>query len=169
MRHRGACGCESNTGDGAGMLLQLPHKFLRKAAAECGITLPEPGAYGVGMVFLPRDEADRARCEQTLEAIIAEEGQTLLGWRTVPVRNDTLGPTAVAGEPLIRQVFIGLNSGIGGDDLAFERKLYLIRRRAENALRVTSPDGLQFYVASLSTRTISTRDAAERAGEALLP
>ncbi len=154
MRHRGACGCESNTGDGAGMLLQLPHKFLRKAAAECGITLPEPGAYGVGMVFLPRDEADRARCEQTLEAIIAEEGQTLLGWRTVPVRNDTLGPTAVAGEPLIRQVFIGLNSGIGGDDLAFERKLYLIRRRAENALRVTSPDGLQFYVASLSTRTI---------------
>ncbi|MGQ9923874.1 MAG: glutamate synthase central domain-containing protein, partial [Armatimonadota bacterium] len=154
LSHRGACGCESNTGDGAGILLQIPHEFFAAAAADCGISLPGPGRYGVGMVFLPRDSEAQKRCEQTLEDIIREEGQEVLGWRTVPVDNSSLGATAVAGEPLVRQIFVGLRSGIGSDDLAFERVLYVIRRRAENALRSPGQPSPGFYVASLSTRTI---------------
>jgi glutamate synthase (ferredoxin) len=154
LSHRGACGCESNTGDGAGILLQIPHEFFAAAAADCGISLPSPGRYGVGMVFLPRDPEAQKRCEQTLEDIIREEGQEVLGWRTVPVDNSSLGATAVAGEPLVRQIFVGLRSGIGSDDLAFERVLYVIRRRAENALRSPGQPSPGFYVASLSTRTI---------------
>lgn len=154
LSHRGACGCESNTGDGAGILLQIPHAFFAGAAAESGIPLPGPGRYGVGMVFLPRDPAARQHCEEVLERIVREEGQEVLGWRTPPVDNSSLGATAVAGEPLVRQIFIGMRSGIGSDDLAFERMLYLIRRRAENALRAPGQPSTGFYVASLSTRTI---------------
>ncbi len=154
LSHRGACGCESNTGDGAGILLQIPHAFFAEAADACGFSLPAPGRYGVGMVFLPRDPEAQRRCEKTLEEIVREEGQEVLGWRTVPVDNSSLGATAVAGEPLVRQVFVGLRSGIGADELAFERMLYLIRRRAENALRAPGMPSPGFYVASLSTRTI---------------
>ena len=107
LLHRGACGCEVNTGDGAGMLLQLPHKFFHKAADAAGFELPEPGSYGVGMVFLPRDAVERQRVEETFGRIVREEGQRLLGWRDVPTDSGHLGATARSGEPVIRQIFIG--------------------------------------------------------------
>ena len=84
LLHRGACGCEVNTGDGAGMLLQLPHRFFQSEVEKIGIVLPDPGAYGVGMVFLPRNEEDRGKIEALFESIAAEEGQQVLGWRDVP-------------------------------------------------------------------------------------
>ena len=154
LRHRGACGCEANTGDGAGILLQVPHAFLKKACAEAGVKLPESKTYGVGMVFLPKNDGQRKAFEKIFEDIIKEEGQTLLGWRTVPTQNGTLGPSAVASEPFVRQIFIGRDAKLK-DDLAFERKLYIIRRRAENAIRYSGiPGGNYFYVASLSCKTI---------------
>ncbi|HOK77648.1 MAG TPA: glutamate synthase subunit alpha, partial [Verrucomicrobiota bacterium] len=107
LRHRGACGCEANTGDGAGILLQMPHRFLQQACEDAGIPLPDPGYYGVGNVFLPPEPAHAGRCERRLAEIVEEEGQQLLGWRSVPTNNSSLGETARAGEPLIRQVFIG--------------------------------------------------------------
>ncbi|MBI3251836.1 MAG: glutamate synthase large subunit [Candidatus Omnitrophica bacterium] len=154
LRHRGACGCEANTGDGAGILLQVPHAFLKKACSGLKINLPPAGAYGVGMVFLPVNEKERRACEKIFEGIIREEGQDFLGWRTVPTRNGSLGPTAKASEPFVRQIFIGRNPKIK-EDLAFERKLYVIRRRAENAIRYSKTAGLPaFYISSLSHRTI---------------
>lgn len=107
LRHRGACGCEPNTGDGAGILFQVPHNFLQAVCAGQGIALPEPGAYGAGMVYLPRDADQRRACESILEETIRQEGQTVLGWRTVPTHDATLGATARAGEPVVRQVFVG--------------------------------------------------------------
>ncbi len=158
LSHRGACGCESNTGDGAGILFQLPHTFFQKICAPLNIELPAPGAYGVGMVYLPHDEAARRLCEQQLEEIITEEGQQLLGWRTVPTDNNSLGYTAKVGEPFIRQIFIGHNpKPTDADELAFERKLYVIRKVAESKIRYGRPGGQgndKFYFASLSARTI---------------
>src|SRR5262245_15539969 len=87
LDHRGACGCEANTGDGAGILMQMPHEFLAGAAREAGLQLPAPGQYGVGMVFLPQDADERSNCERIVERIVAEEGQKLIGWRTVPTNN----------------------------------------------------------------------------------
>ncbi len=153
LDHRGACGCEANTGDGAGILLQMPHKFFQKVAVEAKIKLPEFGQYGAGMIYLPRDPAERANCEKILENIIKEEGQTLLGWRTVPTDNSSLGDTAKAAEPVMRQIFIGRNQKLT-DHMAFERKLYVIRKRAENAIRYsTVKGGDRFYVPSLSYKT----------------
>ena len=157
LNHRGACGCEVNTGDGAGILFQIPDKFFRQVLASSDIQLPAIGAYGVGMVYLPKHAAARQAFEQQFETIVREEGQTVLGWRTVPTDNSSLGETAKSGEPFIRQIFIGRNDAalIGSDDLAFERKLYVIRKRAEQAIRYgTAPDRDGFYVASLSARTI---------------
>ncbi len=157
LNHRGACGCEPNTGDGAGINLQLPDKFLRRAAAACGCALPPAGEYGVGMVFLPHDAELRRAFEQEFEQIVAEEGQRVLGWRTVPTNNQSLGETAKAGEPFVRQVFIGRNEDalVGRDALAFERKLYVIRKRAERAIRYNGHEqGSRFYIASLSSRTL---------------
>ena len=91
LDHRGARGADPETGDGAGILVQLPHRFLRAVMAEEGVELPDPGAYGVGMVFLPRDAEARRRCEETLEALTREEGQRVLGWRDVPTDPTTLG------------------------------------------------------------------------------
>ena len=154
LDHRGACGCEENTGDGAGILLQIPHAFFQQACKGLGFRLPEPGEYGVGMIFLPDDRKLRPRCEKTLEKIIADEGQKLLGWRKVPTDNMYLGDTAKDCEPFVRQVFIGRGKAIK-DDLAFERKLYLIRRRAENVLRYGKDAiGEYFYVPSMSCKTI---------------
>src|SRR5271169_433832 len=106
LDHRGACGCEYNTGDGAGILIQTPHEFLKLVAREARVTLPSAGEYGVGMVFLPPDAAERAECEKIFAGIAAEEGHPVLGWRTIPTSNVTLGATALAGEPLMRQVFL---------------------------------------------------------------
>jgi len=154
LDHRGACGCEDNTGDGAGILLQMPHKFLQYACEGLEIELPEQGQYGVGMVFMSPDRAERHAQEETFNRIIEEAGQTVLGWRGVPTDNFRLGYTAKSFEPVIRQVFIRREPTID-DDLAFERKLYLIRRRAGNILhRSRMPGSKFFYICSLSYKTI---------------
>jgi len=119
LRHRGACGCETNTGDGAGILVQMPDKFFRKVSTQSGFNLPAFGEYGVGMFFLPKDETERKNCEAAVERIIREEGQELLGWRTVPTRNETLGSVSRESEPFIRQVFVKRNAS-SKDLLAFE-------------------------------------------------
>lgn len=154
LNHRGACGCEPNTGDGAGILLQIPHAFLKRVCAGLKISLPSPGEYGVGMVFLPPDPASRRDCQRRFEEIIKEEGQRVLGWRTVPTNNTSLGNTAKLRQPFVRQVFIGRNSKIA-DDMVFERKLYVIRKRAENTIRYSGiGGGNYFYIPSLSYKTI---------------
>ncbi len=155
LNHRGACGCEANTGDGAGILIQVPHEFLKLAAREGRFALPAAGDYGVGMVFLPPDAAERAECEKVFAGIAAEEGQPVLGWRTIPTSNATLGATARAAEPLMRQVFLARNAKLA-EDAAFERKLFVIRRRAENAIRYSGKvaGGEFFYVSSLSCKTV---------------
>ena len=153
LDHRGAAGSEANTGDGAGVLIQTPHAFFKEAARKARITLPEPGQYGSGMVFLPRDRIRRRRVEERFEQIVQSEGQAFLGWRTVPTNNATLGDTAKASEPFMRQVFIGRNPGLA-DDLAFERKLYVIRKRAYSEIRTSTIDGAEYwYVPSLSYKT----------------
>ncbi len=157
LSHRGACGSEANTGDGAGILIQVPHKFFRRVLAEQKITLPAEGSYGVGMLFLPQDAELRSHFERHFEEIVRGEGQTVLGWRTVPTDNSAIGDTAKSGEPTMRQVFIGRNgeTSFGPDGLAFERKLYVIRKQAEKLIRYADhPQGKQFYVASLSSRTL---------------
>ncbi len=154
LRHRGACGCESNTGDGAGILLQIPHTYLKKECAEAGLSLPGPKEYGVGMVFLPPDPKELRECQKIFEAIVKEEGQSFLGWRKVKTVDDSMGPSARASEPVVYQIYIGRSSKLLDDD-AFERKLYVIRRRAENAIRYSSLPGASFfYIASLSYKTI---------------
>ncbi|MCU0710751.1 MAG: glutamate synthase large subunit [Pirellula sp.] len=157
MDHRGACGCEANTGDGAGILVGMPDKFVRRIAlAEFGLDLPKIGHYSIGNVFLPRDPAEREHCKAYLNRLIAAEGQKLVGWRGVPQLADAadIGPTARDGEPRIEQVFITAAPGITPDE--FERKLYLIRKQASHALR--GDEKLKqrklFYICSLSTKTL---------------
>ena len=154
LNHRGACGCEANTGDGAGILMQIPHGFFKEVCRKEKIKLPPLGDYGVGMVFLPRDGNERRTCEKMFENIVVEEGQKFLGWRVVPTNNATLGETAKAGEPVVQQAFIRRNAKLA-DDVAFERKLYVIRKRAERTIRYgTVRGGHSFYVSSLSARTL---------------
>ena len=107
LLHRGACGCEVNTGDGAGIIIQMPDRFLRKEARTLGITLPPEGQYGAGCVFLPRDPSARATIETLIETIVREEGQTLLGWRDLPTDDCLIGASAAAVEPYFKQVFVG--------------------------------------------------------------
>ncbi|GAB2724310.1 glutamate synthase large subunit [Paenibacillus thermoaerophilus] len=153
LDHRGGQGCEENTGDGAGILVQVPHDFLKAQCEKENILLPAKGEYGVGMVFLPMDEGERAKAEEAINRIIAEEGQQLLGWRTVPTDDSTLGESAKASQPFVKQVFIGKQ--VQGDELAFERKLFVIRKRAENAARALGQGGKpSFYFTSMSSRTI---------------
>ena len=154
LQHRGACGCEPNTGDGAGILMQLPHPFLEQACRDVKIMLPGPGEYGVGMIFLPSHPAARYKCEVLFNEIVATEGLHLLGWRTVPTEHGSLGQTAIASEPVVRQVFVARPGGLA-DDLAFERKLYVIRKLAERGIRAAGiRGGDKFYVCSLSARTM---------------
>ncbi len=154
LRHRGACGCEENTGDGAGILIQNPHPFLAKASKEAGFTLPSFGEYGVGMAFLPQDEADQKECQKRVEAVVSEEGQKFLGWRKVPTDNSSLGNSAKASEPRVWQFFIGRSSKLQ-DDLAFERKLYVIRKLIEARIRYSAwKGGYRFYICSLSYKTL---------------
>jgi glutamate synthase (ferredoxin) len=154
LDHRGACGCEENTGDGAGILMQVPHTFFQDVCDGLGFSLPKPGHYGVGMLFLPPEREHRLQCERILADIVRSEGQEVMGWRKVPTDNFYLGETAKACEPFVRQIFIRRNPALK-DDLAFERKLYVIRRRAENAIRYgNAPGGEFFYVSSMSSRTL---------------
>ena len=150
--HRGACGAETNTGDGAGLLMQIPHKFLQKAMAAQGIMLPEAGSYGVGMIYAAPDRAQRLASRRLFETIVMEEGQRVLGWRDVPTEHSSLGNTAKASEPFMQQVFIARSPELA-DDLAFERKLYVIRKRSHAAIRATQLDPY-WYPSSLSCRTI---------------
>ncbi len=155
LEHRGAVGAEKNTGDGAGILLQTPHAFLRAEAEKLGFTLPQkPGHWGVGMVFLPTHDAGRAACVKIFEEVVREEGQSLLGWRDVPTENGTLGPTARASQPVIRQVFVARGANCP-DAMSFERKLYVIRRLVEKKVsRSAIPGRTHFYVPSLSYKTV---------------
>src|SRR4051794_30128296 len=136
LEHRGACGCEKNTGDGAGITLQTPHRFLKKACAQLGFELPEPGKYACGLVYLPTDPNQRRACEALFERAVTDCGQVVLGWRDVPTDPSPIGESARAAMPFFRQLFIGRKNVPArkektGEDLAFERKLYVIRRCAE--------------------------------------
>ena len=157
LKHRGAVGCEENTGDGAGILVQIPHEFLLKECAKLGIVLPEPGQYGVGNVFLPTDDASRRVCEEMFEAEVRREGQEVLGWRDVPVDDSMIGPTAKNAEPVFRQVFIKRSADLldGSDELAFERKLCIIRKQSIRNIRGSGvPQAEGFHLPSLSYKTI---------------
>ena len=156
LDHRGATGSEANTGDGAGILIQIPHKFLKKSCEGLGIELPEPGQYGAGMIFFPGDREDRRPCEKVVEEIVEEEGQEVLGWRKVPTDNFYLGKTAKETEPSVRQIFIRRSDDIETEQ-DFERKLYMIRRRATRAIEKRDLEIKEkdfFYIASLSSRTM---------------
>ena len=157
MEHRGACGCEQNTGDGAGIMTALPYAFLaRVARTDLGAELPEPGRFAAGIVFLPTDAQERATCKQVVEEMIQRQGQRLVGWRTVPTAADLadIGPSARRTEPVMEQLFIAAGDDLHGD--AFERQLYLIRKQASNRLR--DDESLQqrsrFYICSLSTKVM---------------
>lgn len=151
--HRGACGCEENTGDGVGMLVQMPHKFFSRVCAEVNINLPDYGHYGAALVFLPNDASQSAQCQAIIEEIVMAEGQTVLGWRDVPTDDSSLGPTAVSGEPTFRQIFIKRADDIT-DIESFERKLYVIRKLAEHAIWGSDlSEKSRFYIPSLSSRT----------------
>ena len=152
LEHRGASGAEVNTGDGAGILIQMPDAFLRQQCANHDILLPPEGSYGTGLVFLPHDAAASDFCRNEFARITAEEGQTLLGWRVVPADNSAIGPTARACEPAFQQIFIGRDPALR-DPEAFERKLYVIRKRVEHAVWNSShAEKALFYVPSLSHR-----------------
>ncbi len=154
LDHRGARGAEPDTGDGAGLLLQIPDRFFRETLDAQDVVLPEPGAYGVGMVYLPRPHAAHRRfCEQALEEIVREEGQRVLGWRQMPTDHSSLGGWARSHEPVMAQVFIDRAEGL--DEMAFERKLYVIGKRAAHEIRHSAEEeGDAFYLASISCRTI---------------
>jgi len=149
LQHRGACGCDQDTGDGAGILLQMPDPFFREIAGKTNITLPPPGEYGVAFCFLPIKANLRAEYRKALEGLVAEEGQIVLGWRPVPVLSTAIGWLARSTEPAMEQLIIGKGANL--DSAAFERKLYVIRRRAEH-WSIASIDG--FAIVSCSARTI---------------
>ena len=125
LTHRGACGCDPETGDGAGILVQIPHAFFKRECADLKIDLPAPGAYGVAMVFLPVDRHSRLQCEGVIERIAQAEGLTVLGWRDTPVNGDAIGREARASQPYIEQFFVGCPAGM--DEEAFERLTDFIR------------------------------------------
>ncbi|MGE3152870.1 MAG: glutamate synthase large subunit [Nitrospiraceae bacterium] len=152
LTHRGAQGCDPCTGDGAGILLQIPHEFFRRACADVRVKLPGAGEYGVGMVFLPTDQESRKQCETLFERVIAAEGARLVGWRDVPVKSDAIGVVARRTEPVMRQVFIARDIL---NEAQFERKLYIIRKQVERAVRESAiPQREYFYICSLSANTI---------------
>jgi len=154
LDHRGAVGADPLSGDGAGILIQVPDRLLRDDCAAKGITLPPVGEYAVAMVFLPRNEETAQHCVAALEAAIAAEGQVGLGWRDVPCDDSWLGETVKPNAPVIRQYFIGRGDGIP-DQAAFERKLFVIRKQAHHAIWDNDyPGGSDFYMASLSSRTL---------------
>jgi glutamate synthase (NADPH/NADH) large chain len=153
LAHRGACGCDAETGDGAGVLIQIPHKFYARECAQVGFELPLPGSYGVGMTFLPVEKHPRLQCEGILERIVREEGLSVLGWRDMPVFASAIGRVARASQPYIQQIFIGRPPGLEED--AFERKLYIVRKRAESEIRESGDESAgTFYIPSLSCRTV---------------
>lgn len=171
LMHRGATGADRNTGDGAGILIQIPHKFLSKECSNTGISLPAPGDYGAGLVFLPTDDKEREFCEDKFEEIIAKEGLVFIGWREVAVDDSVIGKTARDTQPCIKQIFVGKPASINpvreshpptvfsngvNDELSFERRLYIVRKRMENAIHQSFLKLKEyFYITGLSSRTLS--------------
>jgi glutamate synthase (ferredoxin) len=154
LKHRGACGCEENTGDGAGLMMQIPHEYFQEVCKD-KFDLPQAGEYAVGMVYLPPDRLKQRQMQDICSEMIQAEGQRLLGWRTVPTDNSSLGETAKAQEPVVRQVFIAKGHGVKST-LDFERKLYVIRRRTTKSIVYYGLLGSDyFYFSSLSSRTIT--------------
>jgi glutamate synthase domain-containing protein 2/glutamate synthase domain-containing protein 1/glutamate synthase domain-containing protein 3 len=155
LDHRGAVGADKLMGDGAGILIQIPDEYYREEMAKQGVSLPPPGEYGVGMIFLPKEAASRLACEQELARAIKTEGQVLLGWRDVPVDRDMpMSPTVREKEPVIRQIFIGRGPDIIVPD-ALERKLYVIRKTASSAIQALKlTHSREYYVPSMSCRTV---------------
>lgn len=152
ITHRGATGCDPNTGDGAGILTQIPHEFLDKKCKEIGFDLPDAGDYAVGMVFLPRESDQFLECEGIFERILKKENQELLGWRDVSVDHNAIGEIAKGTEPLIKQIFIARGQQSPQE---FEKKLYVIRKQVEFAVRNSAMSNKgYFYIASLSSKTI---------------
>ena len=157
LEHRGASGSEANTGDGAGILIQVPDAYFRHELTAQGIRLPEAGEYGVGMLFLPQDEAEARQVRGIFQSIVQEEGQHFLGWRVVPTDADAadVGPSARAVEPVMFQAFVGRDAELAGDNDVFERKLYVIRKRFEKTIERSGLRGAEYvYFASLSSRTL---------------
>ncbi len=156
MNHRGACGCEENSGDGAGILVKMPDKFFRKAAKKLGFRLPKLGEYAVGTIFLPKERAPRLQCEQTLEKVIRDYDMKVLGWRDVPVDSSHVGPTPRKAEPAIRQIFVGMaDTFYQRSD--FDRRLYLVRQRCENVVEFGDFPEIarqQFYICACSANRI---------------
>ena len=154
LLHRGACGCEANTGDGAGILVQIPDKFLRRECGRLGIPLPPAKEYGCGFVFLPRDSEQRDIVRALLHSIVEEEGQRLLGWREVPTDDHLIGASALSVEPHIMQVLVGRGPAVR-DHAQFERKLYVIRKLFEKAVvALDIPENKYAYLPSLSSNTL---------------
>ncbi|TCT22030.1 glutamate synthase large subunit [Thiobaca trueperi] len=151
LNHRGAVGADPKAGDGAGILVQIPDAFFR---AVLDVELPPAGDYGVGMVFLPKDESARRTIEETVTRMLEEGGQTVLHWRDVPVDNSDLGLSVLPSEPMVRQVFIARGANCPDQD-AFERKLFLIRKRMDNQIRESSANSSAYYMVSMSSRTIN--------------
>ncbi len=153
LDHRGAVGADPLAGDGAGIMIQIPHAFLSEECSRIGITLPEPEFYATGLVFLPREQVLREECEAAIGQIAEREGQQLLGWRDVPCRSDCLGESVKPHEPVIRQIFIGRGDTCS-DDAAFERKLFVIRKQSHHAIwKKENRSDYNFYVVTLSART----------------
>ena len=152
LSHRGATGCDDKTGDGAGILTQIPHEFFKEECKNIGINLPDENEYAVGMVFLPRESDEHLMCEGIFETVIKEEGLTVLGWRDVPVDRNSIGEIAKGTEPLIKQIFIDKGKLTREE---FERKLYISRKITENKIRSSQMHNKgYFYISSLSSRTI---------------
>jgi len=157
LTHRGARGADPHTGDGAGILIQTPHEFFKDVTSDLGMRLPEPGKYGVAMVFLPQGAKAQAACEAEIAKAVSAQGMELLGWRDVPQRPDTIGILAQKVKPTIRQAFIAPTSDIDSDKL--ERELYVARKVVENAVEamtdaLSDDDRDNFYICSMSARTI---------------
>lgn len=153
MEHRGACGCDPESGDGAGIMIQIPHEFFWEECINLDIQLPEPGYYGVGMVFLPKDETLNQICRQVIQEATEDRKMDFLGFRTVPVNKEGIGPTALSAEPEIVQFFVSRPVGVTNTE-DFERKLYVLRRLIIQKIKATQEYPLPLYLASLSCKTI---------------
>ena len=157
MNHRGACGCEPDSGDGAGILVKTPDAFLRRKCKELGITLPKPGQYACGIIFLPQDMRARHEAERAFEQVIREYGMVVLGWRDVPVDNHFVGPTPKKTEPKIRQIFVAPGQTFF-NRADFDRRLYFVRQRAENVIEfnpsLSQAAREDFYICILSANRL---------------
>ena len=157
LDHRGAVGADPKAGDGCGMLVQIPHAFFAEECARLGFTLPAPGHYAVGFFFLPRSEEGRTYAMRVVEKIVADEGQTFLGWRAVPVDNAGLGESVLPTEPVHMQAFIGRSTATPSQD-EFERRLFIIRKSISNTIyndAAMRPLTAGFYPTSVSSRTVT--------------